>query len=116
MNDMAGRLAGKKIERAAKKDDKEKEIKKGAKERFAEMLELPKELVLDRPKLTLVGNCDIMIENYKGVIEFGSDRLRINTGSGIVKIIGTGLLIREITSEDIIVSGTIRSLEFGSAG
>jgi sporulation protein YqfC len=116
MNDMAGKSAGSKKERAAAKDEKEKVSKKGAKERFAEMLELPKELVLDRPKLTLVGNCDIMIENYKGVVEYGSDRLRINTGSGIVRIIGTGLMIREITSEDIIVSGTIHTLEFVSAG
>jgi sporulation protein YqfC len=116
MNDMAGKRAGRKKDGAGVKDEKEKICKKGAKERFAELLELPKELVLDRPKLTLVGNCDIMIENYKGVLEYGSDRLRINTGSGIVRITGSGLLIREITSEDIIVSGTIHSLEFVSAG
>ncbi len=113
---MAGKSAGRKKERVVKKEDKEKIIRKGAKERFAEMLELPKELVMDRPKLTMVGNCDIMVENYKGVVEYASDRLRINTGSGIIRIIGTGLLIREITSEDIIISGTIHTLEFVSAG
>ncbi|NLK86373.1 MAG: sporulation protein YqfC [Clostridiaceae bacterium] len=113
---MAVKSSKKNRRSAAGKDDKEEIVKKGAKERFVEMLELPKELVLDRPKLTMVGNCDIMIENYKGVAEYSSDRLRINTGSGIVRIVGTGLIIREITSEDIIVSGTIHTLEFVNAG
>lgn len=113
---MADSSAGKKKEKVSRKANIQKANKKGAKEQFVEALELPKELVLDRPKLTMIGNCDIMIENYKGVVEYGSDRLRINTSSGIIKISGTGLLIREITSEDIIVSGAIHTLEFVSAG
>lgn len=95
------------------KDGKESDIrKKTIKEKFSELLELPKELVLDIPKITIVGKGDMMIENYKGVIEYGSGRIRINTGIGIVKISGAGLIIREITSEDIIISGCIYSLEY----
>ena len=86
--------------------------KKGLKEKFTEVLELPKELILDLPKLTIVGNGDMMIENYKGIIEYGSARIRVNTGLGVVKITGIGLQIKEITSEDIILSGKIHSLEF----
>ncbi len=116
MNDMAAKRAGKKKDRTSVRGKEKEPGKKGAKERFAEMLELPKELVLDRPKLTLIGNRDIMIENFKGVVEYGSDRLKISTGSGIVRIVGSDLLIREITSEDIIVSGSIHTLEFVDAG
>ncbi len=112
---MVRNSAGSKKERAGRKV-KEKTNKKGVKEKFVEILELPKELVMDRPKLTMIGNCDIMIENYKGIVEYDSERLRINTGAGIVKLTGTGLYIKEITSEDIIVSGTIHSLEFVNAG
>ena len=86
--------------------------KKGMREKFTEVLELPKELILDLPKLTIVGNRDMMIENYKGVIEYGSARIRVNTGLGAIKITGEGLLIKEITSEDIIISGKIQALEF----
>jgi len=87
-------------------------IKKGLKEKFTEVLELPKELVLDLPKLTIVGNRDMMIENYKGIIEYGSARVRLNTGLGVIKIVGAGLQIKEITQEDIILSGQIYALEF----
>lgn len=90
--------------------------KKSIKEKFAEMLELPKELVLDRPKLTMIGQYDLMIENYKSVLEYDNDRIRVRTGSSVILITGTDLIIREITSEDIIISGTIHTLEFADAG
>jgi sporulation protein YqfC len=98
-----------KIEKNAKRDDVRG---KTMREKFAELFELPKELVLDIPRITIVGKSDMMIENYKGVIEYDSDRIKINTGIGIVKITGAGLIIKEITSEDIIVSGGIHSLDF----
>lgn len=98
--------------RSSKNKKEDNSQKKGLKEKFTEVLELPKELVLDLPKLTMVGNKDMMIENYKGVIEYGSARIRINTGLGAVKITGEGLELKEITSEDIIISGKIQSVEF----
>ena len=82
------------------------------KQTVAETLELPKEIVLNMPRLTMVGNNDLVIENYKGIIEYEDGRVRINTGIGVVKITGDRLLIKEITSEDIIISGVILSLEF----
>ena len=80
--------------------------------KFTEMLELPKEIVMNIPKLTMVGNGDLIIENYKGIIEYTEARIRINTGIGTIRMTGTGLLIREITSEDIIISGELKVLEF----
>jgi sporulation protein YqfC len=96
---------------AGKKSEKEKS-KVSLKEKFAEMLDLPKEIVLNIPKVTIVGDRDMMIENYKGVMEYEDTRIRVNTGTGVVKVTGTRLLIREITSEDIIISGDIHALEF----
>jgi sporulation protein YqfC len=82
------------------------------KEKVTEILELPKEVVLNIPKITMFGCKDILIENYKGIIEYNNEKIRVNTGSGIIKIIGNNLNIREITSEDILVNGIIDSLEF----
>jgi len=90
--------------------------RKTIREKFIEILELPKELVLNTPRLTVVGKGDLMVENHKGIIEFGDTRVRIITGTGLIKITGCGLLIREITSEDIIISGRIDSIEFSDAG
>ena len=98
-----------------KREDKKSEkneSKANFKERVAEMLELPKEVVLNLPKLTMISNNNLIIENYKGVMEYDSSRVRVNTGKGIIKILGNGLVIKEITSEDIMVDGQISSLEF----
>lgn len=93
------------------KKKKIEEKKPGMRERITEMLELPKEIVLNVPKFTMVGNSDLIIENYKGVIEIDSSKIRINTGVGVCKINGSNLILKEITSEDILVSGHISSLE-----
>ena len=90
----------------------EKQPKASLKEKFSEILDLPKEIVLNIPKLTIVGNGDMMLENYKSIIEYDNSRIRINTGIGVVRITGSRLLIREITSEDIIICGEINGLEF----
>jgi len=98
--------------RTAKKRKKSQEPKVSLKEKMSELLELPKDIVLNVPKLTMVGNKDLLIENFKGIIEYDNDRIRINTNSGIIKITGEGLEIKEITSEDLMVNGYISSLEF----
>jgi sporulation protein YqfC len=101
----------KKKDSKSNKNENEKH-KVSLKERFTELLELPKEIVLNIPKLTMVGNGDMIIENYKSLIEYESERIRLNTGIGVVRITGSRLLIREITSEDIIICGEIQTLEF----
>ena len=101
-NDSSGKVGGKKDEKS----------KGRLMEKFTEMLELPKEIVLNIPKITIVGNGDMIIENYKGIIEYSDARIRINTGIGTIRMNGSGLVIREITSEDIIISGEIQALEF----
>lgn len=86
--------------------------KQNFREKLTEMLELPKEIVLNMPKLTMLGNGDLIIENYKGIVEYDKDVIRISTTSGIIKVSGLGIYIKEITSENIMIYGNILSLEF----
>lgn len=94
------------------KKRKEDEHKKNLKEKMAEVLELPKEIILDLPKITMFGDRNLFIENYKGIIEYDNNRIRINTGKGIIRVTGESLMIKEITSEDLMIDGEIVSLEF----
>lgn len=86
--------------------------KKNIKERLTETLELPKEIILDVPRITVIGNIDMVIENYKGVFEYSDNRIRINTIQGIIKIEGLGLQIKEIVSEEVSINGKIHKIEF----
>ncbi|NLD47688.1 MAG: sporulation protein YqfC [Clostridiaceae bacterium] len=102
-------MQGRKSRRKKVKEDK---AKINIKEKMTELLELPKEIVLDLPKTTIVGSNNVIIENYKGIIEYDSARIRANTSKGIIKISGSNLVIREITSEDLMIEGDIDALEF----
>ena len=58
---------------------------------ISEALELPKDIVMDLPKITIIGNIQINILNHKGIIEYTENTLRINSSIGIIKIEGTKL-------------------------
>ena len=54
---------------------------------MADFLEIPRDLVMDIPKLTLIGRNELYIENHRGIIEFQADLLRINL-SRVIEIQG----------------------------
>ena len=75
-------------------------------------LALPKEIVLNLPLITLYGNEELNLENYKGVVEYTDERIRISTSKGILKIEGRNLLLKQVTSENISVTGGIVKIEY----
>ncbi len=85
------------------------ESEKRIKEKFLDMMELPKELLKDVSRITLLGNEDILIENYKGIIEYEENIIRLNNG---INIFGTNLNVEEITDVDIFITGKINNVEF----
>ena len=81
------------------------------KERLATFLALPKEIILNLPVVTLTGGNECTIENYKGIVEFVQDKVRIRTGSGMLVIEGRTLWLKRITAEMVTVTGDIKKVE-----
>ena len=75
------------------------------------MLELPQEVCSNIPKLTITGFNEIIVENFKGVLEYEEFFVRINTHIGIININGYNLNLENMTNDDIKVSGKIESLD-----
>ncbi|QQY80472.1 sporulation protein YqfC [Keratinibaculum paraultunense] len=78
---------------------------------ISEVFELPKDIVLDLPKIIMVGNLELHVSNHKGIIEYTDEILRINSSIGIIKIEGLNLELKTILSEEIIVTGNIEKIE-----
>ncbi len=95
-----------------KKDLKKKKESLTVKEKVAKMLEIPNEVVSDRPRITTVGKREVFVENYKGILEFSNEIVRINSNYGIITITGKNMKIREITSEDMIICGNIKNIDY----
>lgn len=78
---------------------------------LSEALELPLEITLDLPRITLIGNKEAIIFNHKGIIEYTSGSIRINSKIGIIKVTGVDLEIKNILSEEILIAGNIENVE-----
>lgn len=76
------------------------------------LLELPKEVYSNEPKIVITGFDEIVIENFKGILEYEEFFVRINTFIGIININGYNLNLENLTNEDLRVKGKIDSLEF----
>lgn len=79
---------------------------------FADTLELPKELMCDMTKISLTGFTEFEILNYKSLVEYESNVIRINTKEKLIKIEGENLIIKNITDDEISVTGEIKSVVF----
>jgi len=87
---------------------KNRKVAKRLKQKFNDIADLPKEISLDYSRMVLLGNKEFVIENYKGIIEYDNNIIRLNTLSGIISIEGCGLVINEINDDDVSVEGTIK--------
>ncbi|MCL2356953.1 MAG: YabP/YqfC family sporulation protein [Defluviitaleaceae bacterium] len=85
------------------------------KERAAGFFSLPKEVALDLPLLTATGRGELSIENYRNLLEFSAEKIRIRTRDGVVVVTGEGLALGQITTENVIVKGKISGVLFHDA-
>lgn len=85
---------------------------RGIKRNMTDALELPKEVMLNLPLISITGREEVTIENYKGIMEYGDEVIRVNTASGIIRMTGKELLLKQLTAECVIVSGKLEHIEF----
>lgn len=82
------------------------------KNNISDAFELPKDIVMDLPKITMIGNLQTYIENHKGILEYSKTIIRINCKNGILRIVGSEMMIKTIVTEEIIVTGIINQIEY----
>ena len=86
--------------------------KKREQSKLERILEIPEELSTDRPKVTILGFEQVLVENHKGILEYQDYFIRLNTYIGIININGFDLKLEEMTNDDILVTGKIDSIDF----
>ncbi len=81
------------------------------KNRINQILEMPREIDNKEPKITIISFDEILIENYKGILEYEEFFIKVDTEIGTVNINGYKLTLEQITEEDIGIKGAIKSIE-----
>ncbi|MBE3554616.1 MAG: sporulation protein YqfC [Thermicanus sp.] len=82
------------------------------KQKSVQILELPNDVVLDLPRLTIVGFLQLYIENHRGVLLFNDEELRLLLKKGQLRIRGKNLVIRLILAEEMMVEGFITQIHY----
>ncbi len=81
------------------------------KKRLDKILEIPEEVYSNIPKITITGFNEIILENYKGILEYEEFFASISTYIGVVNINGYNINLEKMTNDDIKITGKIESVE-----
>ncbi|WP_150266377.1 sporulation protein YqfC [Paenibacillus tepidiphilus] len=76
------------------------------------VLSLPQDVLQELPRITLIGNKELYIENHRGVLHFSSGEIKLALASGTLEISGEGLSIRSILGQELAVEGIIGEIRY----
>ena len=79
-------------------------------ERLFESIDLPGEVLPGQPLVELLGDGRVLIENDRGVTEYGNDRIAIQVCYGHIVVIGQKLELVRMCKEQLIILGRIESV------
>ncbi len=91
---------------------KQMEQKFSRMEAVSEKMKLSSNILAGAPIITVIGQTELSIENYKGIIEYTGDLLRIQTKTGRIHIEGKNLVIRCYSEDAMKVSGFISLIQY----
>lgn len=82
------------------------------KERVSDFLELPKEVISKITKITTIENNNVLIEGYQKIVDYYDDYVKIKANDMYIMIDGKDLDIQEITDYELVIDGTIYSINY----
>lgn len=74
---------------------------------MTDKMDLPADVMMDLPRITMIGQLHIYIENHRGVLRFSNQELRLLLEQGQLLIKGDGFVIKTILPEELLLEGRI---------
>lgn len=81
-------------------------------EKIVDVCKLPKDIVLGASIINILGNQEIWIENYKGILEYNENKLLLQGKKNQILVRGKNLKITYYTKEDMKVCGHISEISY----
>ena len=85
--------------------------REGLLEKTAEVFDLPGDVVAGLPRVELLGDRQLRMENHRGILAYGSDEIHISGGKLIVKVRGTNLELRAMNAVELLITGDITGVD-----
>lgn len=87
-------------------------MKAKLKAELTESLHLPKDLMFGAVIVTATGNQEVYVENYKGILEYSDEKIKLQTKSCYLTITGRNLVISYYTNDEMKITGYIQGIRY----
>lgn len=84
------------------------------KSNIVESLELPRDIMYGAVIITAMGRNQVLVENYKGIIEYTREKIRLQTKNCQVTVQGQQLVVEYYTNEEMKITGCIQGILYDS--
>lgn len=79
---------------------------------LADRLSLPPEALAGAAKLSVTAGRHILVENHRGILEYGPERIVVSLGREKLLLSGEGLHLLGMTRRELLIGGTLRLIEW----
>lgn len=88
------------------------ERKESLLEKASAALDLPQDLLGGLPRIELLGDRELRMENHKGILAYGSEEIHISGGKLVVRVWGSSLELRAMDPAQLSITGQIAGIDF----
>jgi len=81
-------------------------------DRIADKFDIPSDALLDHPRVTVIGGGRVLVENHKGLTDYGTEEITVAGRGLMLKINGSELELRAMNMDALLITGNIFKLEF----
>lgn len=79
-------------------------------QRASSALDLPTHALANLPHLELFGDCELRVENHRGILAYGTEEVHISGGRYLLKVQGIDLDLRTMTGVELLITGKITGI------
>lgn len=80
-------------------------------EKTVRALDLPADALMGVPRIELVGDREVWIENHRGILAYGEEEILVSGGNFVIKLRGQEMKLRSMTGWELLVTGVIAAVE-----
>ena len=84
--------------------------KEGLLEKTAQLFDIPVEAT-GLPRVELTGRHELRMENHRGILAYGQEEILVSGGRLLIRVRGNYLELKAMTGEELLITGTILSVE-----
>ena len=62
----------------------------------------------------MVGRKDVLVENHNGILHCGREKIQLMTQAGVLLVVGSELVLREVATGRAYIGGQIDRMEYSA--